>query len=431
MTRFFNFAAPLLAIGFVAALVFPVPVGAVASSGTVVIPADRIVEEDLFAGAARVIVDGTIRGDLTVTTRELIVNGTVEGDVNGIAWTVLIAGDVAGSVRAVAWEVDVTGSVGDDVLTLSRSVEVDGTVGRDLLLGAISARNSGAVGGEIRGDLLWGLYVDGSVAEDIDVGVHRLTITDTASVGSAVSWRQGLIGQNVRGWTARTDISPDADLGLVTEVRPIAADLSYRALRALFNVLRFVGVLFLGLLLIATFPRQTRRAADRAWQRPGTSFLVGLGLFIAVPVAVVLSLFTIILAPLGLLALGFWAFGLFVGAVPPLIALGRRARRQPASMMRAFVVAAIAWRLLRLIPLAGFAIYLVVTVWGMGAWATALWSAWRDREGDDDEFPPAPVALDERGPRLELLGLAVPHAESVPHAEDVPGADPGPTEPPG
>ena len=417
MTRFFNFAAPLLAIGFVAALVFPVPVGAVASSGTVVIPADRIVEEDLFAGAARVIVDGTIRGDLTVTTRELIVNGTVEGDVNGIAWTVLIAGDVAGSVRAVAWEVDVTGSVGDDVLTLSRSVEVDGSVGRDLLVAAISARNSGAVGGEIRGDLLWGLYVDGSVAEDIDVGVHRLTITDSASVGSAVSWRQGLIGQNVRGWTARTDISPDADLGLVTEVRPIAADLSYRALRALFNVLRFIGVLFLGLLLIAGFPRQTRRATDRAWHRPATSFLVGLGLFVAVPVAVVLSLFTIILAPLGLLALGFWAFGLFVGAVPPLIALGRRARRQPASMMRAFVVAAIAWRLLRLIPLAGFAVYLVVTVWGMGAWATALWVSWRDREGDDDEPAPAPVALNEPGPRLELLGLAVPHAEDVPPAE--------------
>lgn len=420
MTRFFNFAAPLLAVGFVAALVFPVPVGAVASSGTVVIPADRIVEEDLFAGAARVIVDGTIRGDLTVTTRELIVNGTVEGDVNGIAWTVRIAGDVAGSVRAVAWEVDVTGSVGDDVLTLARSVEVDGSVGRDLLLAAISARNSGAVGGEIRGDLLWGLYVDGSVAEDIDVGVHRLTITNTASVGSAVSWRQGLIGQNVRGWTARTDISPDADLGLVTEVRPIAADLSFRALRALFNVLRFVGVLFLGLLLIATFPRQTRRATDRAWQRPATSFLVGLGLFVAVPVAVVLSLFTIILAPLGLLALGFWAFGLFVGAVPPLIALGRRARRQPSAMMSAFVVAAIAWRLLRLIPLAGFAIYLVVTVWGMGAWATALWAAWRDREGDDDEPAPAAVALDEPGPRLELLGLAVPHAEDAPPGDPVP-----------
>ncbi|NNF10452.1 MAG: hypothetical protein HKN74_09230 [Acidimicrobiia bacterium] len=421
MTRFRNFAAPLLAVGFAAALVFPHPVGAVASSGTVIIPADRIVEEDLFAGAARVIVEGTIRGDLTVTTRELIVNGTVEGDVNGIAWTVRIGGDVAGSVRAVAWQVDVTGSVGDDVLSVARSVEVDGTVGRDVLLAAISARNSGAVGGEIRGDLLWGLYVDGTVAEDIDVGVHRLTITESASVGSAVSWRQGLIGQNVRGWTARTDISPDADLGLVTEVRPIPADLSYRALRALFNVLRFVGVVFLGVVLIAAFPRPTGRATDRAWLRPATSFLVGLGLFVGVPVAVVLSLFTIILAPLGLLALGFWAFGLFVGAVPPLIALGRRARRRPSSMMGAFVVAAIGWRLLRLIPLAGFAIYLVVTMWGMGAWATALWEAWRDR--GDAEPVLARAALPEPGPRLELLGLAVPGSNPPP-------ADPPPPEEP-
>jgi hypothetical protein len=402
---------PALLVGLLA----PLPVGAVSASSNVIITADRVIEEDLFAAAGhRVIVEGTIRGDLTVVTQELIVTGVVEGDINGLAWSIDVTGEVGGSVRAVGWEVDVGGTVGDDVLSLARSLEVTGGVGRDVLVAAISSRHSGTAGGEIRGELLWSMYVDGAVAEDIDVGVHRLTITERASVGSAVTWRQGLISQNVRGWSARTEISDQAELGLVAEVKPIAADITFRAVRLLFHVLRFVGFLFLGMFLLAVFPRLTRRATDRAWARPGLTFLTGLGLFLFVPVAAVVSLFTIVLAPLGLAALGLWVVGLFVAAVPPLIVLGRRARSR-SGPLGSFVVAAVVWRLLRLIPLAGFAIWLAVTVWGMGAWAMAMWGAWRDSDQSAADLEsgsePAPaLALVEPGPRMELLGLEIPAA---------------------
>ena len=230
-----------LAISAVVVALFTpqLPVGAISASSSVIITADRVVEEDLLAVAARrVVVEGTIRGDLTVVTQDLVVTGTVEGDINGLVLSMDVTGDVGGSIRAVGWEVDVGGTVGDDVLASARSVEITGDVGRDVLVAAVSARHSGFAGGEIRGELLWGLYVDGAVAEDIDVGVHRLTITDSASVGSAVSWRQGLISQNVDGWSTRTSISENAELGLVTEVQPIATDISFRAVRLLFHVLR-------------------------------------------------------------------------------------------------------------------------------------------------------------------------------------------------
>ncbi|MDH3539316.1 MAG: polymer-forming cytoskeletal protein [Acidimicrobiia bacterium] len=411
---------------FLAALAMPVPVGAISVSGTVVVQSGRVIEEDLFAAGSRVIVDGRIEGDLTVTTRNLIINGVVEGDVNGVAWSIDVQGEVGGSVRAAAWEMDVGGSVGDDVLSFARSLEVDGEVGRDVLLAGFSARQSGVVGGELRGELLWGLYVDGTVAEDIDVGIHRLTITESASVGSAVSWRQGLIGQNIRGWTARTDISPQADLGLVTEVRPIPADLSVRALRLLLQALRFVGLLFTGVFLMFVFPRPTRRATERAWSRPATSFLVGLGLFLFVPVAAVAGLFTVILAPVALLALGLWLFGLFAGAVPALAALGRRITRGRYGLMGSFAVAAVVWRLLRIIPLAGFLIFALVVIWGMGAWAMSLWEGWR-ASVDPDEVSPEPRAvLVEPGPRMELLGLDVPTSAG---ADEPPASIPRPPAP--
>ena len=68
----------------------------------------------------------------------------------------------------------------------------------------------------------------------------------------------------MRGWSARTTISDQADLGLVAEVRPISTDITFRAARLLVQVLRFVGFLFLGMVLLAVFPRLTRRASDRA-----------------------------------------------------------------------------------------------------------------------------------------------------------------------
>jgi cytoskeletal protein CcmA (bactofilin family) len=399
------FAGRLLGLGVLVVLVVPFPVGAVATSGTVLIPEERVVEEDLFAAGSRVIVEGTIKGDLTVTTRRLIIRGVVEGDVNGLAWSVDISGQVGGTVRTVAWTVDVSGSVGDDLMAFGRSVEVDGDVGRDLLVAAVSARNSGTVGREIRGELLWSLYVDGAVERDIDVGVHRLTITDSATVGQAVSYRRGVLAQNIRGWAARADISDSADVGLVAEVKPTPTDISVKALRLLFQLLRFVGLLFTGIVLIGVFPSLSQRAADRVWRRPGSTFLVGLLVFVLIPVAFVVTLFTVVLAPLALLALGLWLFGLIAGAVPPLVALGRRLVKSRFEMVGAFVVAAIGWRVLRLVPLLGFFLYFLIVIWGMGAWVIAVWEGSRfSRRKDKSRLP----AGDAVGPRMELLGLDVP-----------------------
>ncbi len=211
------------------------------------------------------------------------------------------------------------------------------------------------------------------------------------------------MADNIRGWGARADISDSADLGLVAEVRPTPTDISVRALRLLFQLLRFVGLLFTGIVLIGLFPRLSERAAGRIDLKPGTTFLVGLGVFVLVPVVFVVTLFTIVLVPFAILAMGLWLFGLFAGAVPPLLAAGRRLVKTRFGLVGAFVVAAIGWRLLRLVPLFGFLFYFLVVIWGMGAWTIAIWRGMRFNKTPDTGGTPAAV-----GPRLELLGLDLP-----------------------
>lgn len=407
-SRVRSLSSRLGAIGL-AAVVF-LPVGAVSAARTVIVQEDRVVEEDLFAAGSRIIIEGTIRGDLTVSAINVLITGVVEGDVNGAAWRIRIDGEVQGSVRAAAWEVDVNGTVADDVLALSRLVEVNGSVGRDLLVAGVSARNSGSVGREIRGEFLWGLVVDGDVGTDVDVGVHRLRITDRASVGQSVIYREGLIAQNIRGWGSTADISPEADVGLVAMVQPLPTDIATRALLVLFQVLRFLAFLLTGVVLIGLFPSVTGRATDAFWARPGLSFVVGLAAFLLVPVVAALSIFTVILAPIALLVVALWLFGLVAGAVPPLAALGRRALRGRYGLVGAFLIAAIVWRVLRMIPLVGFLLFFVVIIWGMGAWLIGLWQSTRFSAADATGTAAEDLAAEQRamGPRLEMLGLEVP-----------------------
>ena len=73
MNRLFLVAVPVVLAGL---LVGPLPVGAISASSNVIITADRVIEEDLFAAAGRrVIVEGTIRGDLTVVTHIQFIHG--------------------------------------------------------------------------------------------------------------------------------------------------------------------------------------------------------------------------------------------------------------------------------------------------------------------------------------------------------------------
>ena len=72
----------ITAIGLLAAL--PVIVGSLRISGQVIVTADDVVTEDLYAFGDRVIVEGVVQGDLFVITGNLAVSGRVEGDVVGM-----------------------------------------------------------------------------------------------------------------------------------------------------------------------------------------------------------------------------------------------------------------------------------------------------------------------------------------------------------
>ena len=80
--RYWTLLALLVFFGLLAlALASPVSAADFRSGDDVVIGANEVIDDDLFAAGNRVEINGTVTGDLWATGSEVIVNGEVEGSV--------------------------------------------------------------------------------------------------------------------------------------------------------------------------------------------------------------------------------------------------------------------------------------------------------------------------------------------------------------
>ena len=100
-------------------LVLSIPIAAAArltQSDLVLVRADDVVTEDLYAAGNRITIEGRIEGDLIAAAfEEVVISGEVTGDVTVVAGRVTITGTVGGSVRVAAGRVEVGGSIAEDL----------------------------------------------------------------------------------------------------------------------------------------------------------------------------------------------------------------------------------------------------------------------------------------------------------------------------
>jgi hypothetical protein len=87
-------------------LLLLIPIAAAArltQSDLVLVRADDVVTEDLYAAGNRITIEGRVEGDLIAAAFEdVLISGEVTGDVTVVAGRVTITGTVGGSVRVAA-----------------------------------------------------------------------------------------------------------------------------------------------------------------------------------------------------------------------------------------------------------------------------------------------------------------------------------------
>ena len=227
-------------------------------------------------------INGTVEGDVLCAGQKLIINGTVGQDVRAAGQFVEVEGVIGGSLTAFGQDVRVgdEARVAGDINGAAQQFTINGTVRRDVAIGTQM------------------LVLNGIVEGNADVAAEQLQLGSDSAVAGNLNY------------TAQNEQSFD-------ESR-VTGEVSYNAMpegegrgdnRGLFAG---VGILFLMMLAVSAvvvaliMPRFLHRSSELfARQMPLTS-LVGFAVVFGGPIIVGLSLFSVVLAPVGLALLFAW-----------------------------------------------------------------------------------------------------------------------------
>lgn len=358
---------------FVGLTALPAGAAETANSEFVIIQADDVLENDLYAGAIEVQVQGTIDGDLVAfAAEEIVIEGHVTGSVIAVAPRVVVSGRIDGALRVSTSALWISGEIGRDVVAAAVTVHLGSrsSVQRDVQIWAWDMAALGRVGADLAGSMRT-LTLAGRVGGNVDVAVGRLSVVDELEVGGDLGYRSSSEAEGIENAVVE---------GTVVQKTPLPPNIRVRAL-GLFG--RLLAVIFLTLIAVGVawgWPEHTRRAVDSVAASPlkawGSGAVVMLSpVLLAGAAALILALapssaslpLLAIMAPVILAVLGLvFALALIAG-VPTAGRLGRTLFRRLdlyGAMLCGSLLIGLAW----LIPFVGWVIPLAVLPLGLGGW---------------------------------------------------------------
>ena len=327
------------------------------SGENVLIGAEEVIDDDLYAVGETVIVDGLVTGDLVTCGASVTLNGSVEGDLIGCGQAVVINGTVGDDVRVagMAVKLGALGQIGDDLVAGSYSLETEegSRAEGGLLFAGYQARLAGAITEGFRGTMN-GLELLGSVGGDVEIEVEGgepgpspaqffpspvpmpvvkpgLSVLDSAQVSGTLTYTASTDGEVAPGAQLQSGITrEEPEAGPEEALTPQA--------RVLKQVRRYLTLFIVGLLLLWIAPRWTGRLAESIRAKPLPTLgwgALSLGVFVvgilalavaAILIGILVGYLTLgkllgLVVVLGLFAEATWvaAFWLAVSFLAPIV----------------------------------------------------------------------------------------------------------------
>jgi hypothetical protein len=391
-----RFAFPALA-----ALTLLVPLVASAQAVPTVVAKDEIVRDNLLRFGPDVTVEGTVTGDVVVAASNVTINGTVEGDVLGFASEITVAGTVKGNLRVAAAAITVTGTVGRNVTVAGSRVELakDSKVGGTVAAAGEQVDALGSVGKSVTAYATL-VNLGGTIGGDA-----RVLLTRNAQAALTVRADEGTSVAGNLHYRARQQVNiPDGVVkGAVTFDRIIGDTFqsSLAAAVAVGRVVRFAGVLLVGILLLWLLPHFLPAVVETMRRATGRSVLTGVIVLFAGPIAFVVLLITLVGIPLAVVLFVLYVLAIAMAKLFAGYWVGGMLAERFRWNLKPYAVLAIGFAVLELVltvvpslRLGGFEYALrvvtgiaslFVTAWVVGSLTLKAWRALRPEK-------PAPAA---------------------------------------
>ncbi len=270
-----------------------------------------VVEEELFTLAA----DEVIDDDLFVGGEEVTIYGTVNGDVFAGAGRVIIDGVIHGDVYAGAGEITISGIVDDDVLVGTGVLNLDNAqIGGSVLVAAGNVKfdSDSNIGGAVvytagvvemgarvtRGMIGAGglLDVSGFIGKDMVAFGDEIRLQSTAQVDGNLAYASEEEPNIAEGAIVHGEITKFDDAFLNVDKEATASFWSFT--KAITVYVFFIGYLFLGLLILYYFPKQTKEVSKQIFDHPFLSLFVGAMILLVTPVVALFLGITVFGLPL-------------------------------------------------------------------------------------------------------------------------------------
>jgi cytoskeletal protein CcmA (bactofilin family) len=337
----------------------------------VVVGPQEVIDDDLYAFAREVDIQGTVRGDVVVTGRKVTLQGRVEGDVLSAAADSLVTGQVGGSLRSATNTLRMGASVGKDALLAGNELRLlpQGNIPGDLLIAGNTVDVRTPVGGDARAAsqaLTLGAPVQGTLSAE----VATLDFAEGARIGGDLNLTSEKAVQ----------VPPGMVAGRLEQTRAHGESAGSTALGVLYLWVRsMVGLFALGLLLALLAPQLARRAPVVLRERPWMSLGWGIVAFVAGPIVAATVFAVGLLAGgwwLGVFVLGLYALALLASFPVVGMLIGRqlleRFGRHGPSLVLALLTGLVLLTLLRRVPFLGGVVALVTMFFGLGALLLAM-----------------------------------------------------------
>jgi cytoskeletal protein CcmA (bactofilin family)/predicted anti-sigma-YlaC factor YlaD len=362
---------PVAVVVVVAALLLAIALPQSASAAdvrrgrSILIPTGEVVHNDLVVAGPSVRIDGVVEGDVIAFTRSLTVTGHVTGDVIAFAGNAIIDGVVDGNVRVFSRSVNLQGAIGKNVSAFTNSLEFasKGNVGGGAIVLAADVDLDGKIQRDLMG-LIGRADLEGLVGGEVWIRGGSLEVASTAEIRGPATFegpQQPVVETGAKlASPIRTEITQEMRRRRGTEVRTVGH-----------AILSYVALLGVGILLLLIFPgffRATIRATG------GIGLPIGIGALALITGAFLLVLGVLLLfvgVGAGVASVMAYAPILYVAHVFVGMWLGNRIRGESSDNTGAIIgrmaLGLLILRLVELIPVAGWLVWLAVILWGTGA----------------------------------------------------------------
>lgn len=335
-----------------------------------VIPQGSRYVGDYFAYGSNIEISGDILGDLYVMGGQVTIDGQVHGDLLVLGGSVDLPGTVAGNVRMVGGQLLVSGDVGKNVSAVAGNVQIlpCSRIGAGFVCAAGSVDLAAHVGGEAH-VVSSHLRVASSIEDNLYAYVGKLRLTSKALIGGNLFYRSNSIAVLEEGSQVDGEItySPSIVQGWIegTWIQKLLS-----TSKILGSLMNFLYSFVVGWILIQVFPKNLEGALYQIQHKPWRVFSVGVLLLIALPLASLVLLITILGVPFALTLIAANIIGFYTAKIYTILFVAhylcKKFKISLHKMVKLFT-GLVVYFLFTAIPFVGMCIAFVSMLVGVGA----------------------------------------------------------------